>query len=292
MTAREQLSEPNPQYTEIDGVTLAYHDAGSGQTLLCLHAVGHGSRDFEMLRERVGDQCRMITLDWPGHGCSGDDEQPASAGRYAELLATFIDQQELRRPVIVGNSIGGAASILYASKQPESVAGLVICDAGGLVPPNGATRFFCNAMAAAYRRGQGGARWFSTFYSTQYRVLLRGSAADDHRRRIVAAGRDMSRVLEQAWQSFAGEDADIRELVTDVTAPVLLAWARSDPYNSYKLARPALAEFTRAETRLFPGAHAPFLEQPDTFASALMEFLDSLPADANLDHSAAISAAG
>jgi hypothetical protein len=50
--------------------------------------------------------------------------------------------------------------------------------------------------------------------------------------------------------------------------------------------------FVQAETRLFPGAHAPFLEQPDAFASALTEFLGSLPADTGVDQSAAISAAG
>jgi len=277
MDMRHTLTEGDATHLDIDGLRLAYRDAGDGPTVLCLHAVGHGSRDFAALRARVGASVRLVTLDWPGHGSSADDPATASAPRYAEILARVVEALALDRPVILGNSIGGAAAIRYAAAHPDRVGALIVSDAGGLLPIDRTVRAFCGAMAAAYRRGTLGARWFPLFYAAQYQVLLRGRAAREHRRRIVAAGRAMAPVLEQAWRSFAREEADIRALVPEVRCPVLLAWARSDPYNAYRGAKAALDGFRDARTVLFAGGHAPFIEAPDGFARTLIEFVHSLP---------------
>lgn len=43
----------------------------------------------------------------------------------------FLTQLQIEKPILIGCSIGGAAAILYARDHP--VAGLVLCDPGGLV---------------------------------------------------------------------------------------------------------------------------------------------------------------
>src|SRR5512147_442687 len=79
----------------VDGVRLAYDDEGSGPALVCLHAIAHGAGDFAGLRERCRTRLRagwrVLALDWPGHGNSGDDHVPVSTRRYAELLGGFLD---------------------------------------------------------------------------------------------------------------------------------------------------------------------------------------------------------
>src|SRR5262245_55803951 len=37
----------------VDGVTLAYEDEGQGPPVVCLHALGHGARDYEALAARL-----------------------------------------------------------------------------------------------------------------------------------------------------------------------------------------------------------------------------------------------
>jgi 4,5:9,10-diseco-3-hydroxy-5,9,17-trioxoandrosta-1(10),2-diene-4-oate hydrolase len=101
----------------VDGVRIAYDDEGAGSVLVCLHAIGHGARDFRRLRARLSSRYRVIALDWPGQGRSGDDRLPASAARYAELLAGFVDALRLGELVVLGNSIGGAAAIRFAAKH-------------------------------------------------------------------------------------------------------------------------------------------------------------------------------
>jgi pimeloyl-ACP methyl ester carboxylesterase len=108
---------------------------GSGPVVICLHAIGHGARDFEDLSRRLSPGYRVISLDFPNHGNSGADSQPASGTRYTGILAQFIDELHLPTVVLLGNSIGGAVSIRYASLYPERVKAIVLCDCGGLGPP-------------------------------------------------------------------------------------------------------------------------------------------------------------
>src|SRR5262245_58708320 len=116
----------------VDGVRLAYDDEGQGPAIVCLHAIGHGARDFSPLRERLGHRYRTLALDWPGQGNSGDDREAASAARYTTLLRGFLDAVGLDDVVLLGNSIGGAAAIRLAAESGERVRALVLANPGGL----------------------------------------------------------------------------------------------------------------------------------------------------------------
>src|ERR1700733_8411985 len=100
------------KYVSLDGISIAYTDSGgSGPILICLHAIGHGARDFEDLGRRLSPQYRVIALDFPNQGNSGPDSQPASGTRYAKLLSAFIAQLDLPSVTLLGNSIGAATAI-------------------------------------------------------------------------------------------------------------------------------------------------------------------------------------
>ncbi len=96
----------------VDGVSIAIHDSdptGAKPTIIGLHAIGHGGGDFASFEQAFRDRFRVITVDWPGHGASGQDARPASAQRYAALLLGLIGALDLDQPILFGNSIGGAA---------------------------------------------------------------------------------------------------------------------------------------------------------------------------------------
>ena len=145
---------------DVDGVRLAYDDEGQGPVVLCLHSIAHGARDYAPLRERLRGRCRVIALDWPGHGRSSEDRAPSSAARYAEIAERFADVLGLRDVVLVGNSIGGAVAIRLAAKRPDVVRALVLADAGGLDRVDFMTRTVTRAMARFFAAGVRGARWY------------------------------------------------------------------------------------------------------------------------------------
>src|ERR1700761_1877759 len=112
--------------------TLAATRRGKGPAVLCLHAIGHGARDFEMLADRIGDRFEVIALDWPGQGRSAPDGVPASAVHYETVVGQAMDALGLDSAILIGNSIGGATALRFAAHNPARVRGLVLCDSGGL----------------------------------------------------------------------------------------------------------------------------------------------------------------
>src|ERR1700722_123286 len=74
---RSAVGAQEPRKTLLlEGISLSYSDSvGAGPVLICLHAIGHGARDFEDLSRRLGHGFRVIALDFPGQGHSGPDSQ-------------------------------------------------------------------------------------------------------------------------------------------------------------------------------------------------------------------------
>jgi pimeloyl-ACP methyl ester carboxylesterase len=261
----------------VDGVSLSYTDSGGdGPTIICLHAIGHGARDFEGLSQRLKPQYRVIALDFPGQGNSGPDYLPASGTRYAELLRAFVERLNLRRVTLLGNSIGAATAIRYTHSHPEHISALVLCDSGGLGAPGKIGRVFIGAFVQFFAAGRRGAFWYPWAFDKYYRkVLLREPAAQE-RERIVRSAYEIAPVLEQAWRSFARPEEDLSPILHEIRCPVLVAWAKDDFVISLKQNEKAFEQFPDHRVEVFEGGHAAFLEDPDHFEQSLRRFLNGI----------------
>lgn len=275
---RSAVGAQNPRRDiGLEGVRIAYTDSGGeGLTLVCLHAIGHGARDFEDLTRRLSPQYRVVALDFPGQGNSGADREPASATRYAELLSEFIDQLGLKSVVLVGNSIGGAASVRYASAFPKRVKALVLCDTGGLGQPGLVDKVWIGVFVQFFAAGRRGAFWFPWAFSNYYQHVLIMESARTERDRISRSAYETASPLEQAWRSFATSEENLLPIVPGIQCPVLLACAKQDFVLPLKNAEPSFPLFRSYRLETFEGGHAAFLEDPDRFELALRRFLKSV----------------
>lgn len=266
---------------EAAGTPVAVARRGRGTPVLCLHATGHGGRDFDAFSALASSAgFEVVVLDWPGQGASPADATGAPAGgeRYAEILAALIPKLFADRPpIILGNSIGGLAALRFAALCPGAARALVLVDPGGLIALDGLTRCVIGAMAAFFAAGARGAAWFPVLFSLYYRMVLPGRPARTQRRRIVAAGRETAPVLQQAWTSFALPTSDLRRALAGLDLPILFVWSRQDRIVSWSRSRAAVKTARNASVRFFPGGHAAFLEAPDPFFRAFVSFAGGLP---------------
>lgn len=254
-------------------VPLAVRTHGEGPPIVCLHATGHSGRDFERLALRMGDRFRFYAPDFPGQGESPPDTVPASAARYAALLPDLFRALGLQSAVLLGNSIGGAAAIEFAAAHPDRVAGLVLCNSGGLAPGGLIPRLYCNRVARRFEKGAAGDAGFPAWFASYYAKILSGAGADWRRGEIVADGPRTARVLAEAWRSFAAKESDIRHLVPKLQMPVWYAWAKDDKAVRWSWAKKAALTAPVHRVTLFDGGHSAFLEAPDAFDTGLLSFL-------------------
>jgi pimeloyl-ACP methyl ester carboxylesterase len=79
------------------------------------------------LLDRLVDRYRVILIDRPGSGHSTAAPGAGSAlADHARLLAAVIARLSLRRPLVVGHSLGGAIALCLALDHPESVGALAL----------------------------------------------------------------------------------------------------------------------------------------------------------------------
>lgn len=259
----------------VDGVRLAVARDGAGPPVICLHAIGHGARDFEFFAAAVSNRFEVLRIDWPGQGRSGVDRHAPCARRYADLLRGVVTQLGLADPILIGCSIGGAAAIDYASRF--GVRALVLANSGGLVSLTPATSRICRAVSGIFAAGAKGAWWFAPLYGLYYRMVLPTPAAGAQRQRIVRAGPECAAVLASAWASFAEPELnDRRAAAVSLGVPVLVAWAMQDKINRFQAVEPTLRRMSSTQVVKFQGGHAAFLERPREFEEAFLAFADAV----------------
>jgi pimeloyl-ACP methyl ester carboxylesterase len=103
--------------------------------LVLIHNLGGSSLDWppEIRRLSAG---RIFALDLPGHGKSAGAGQQAVDG-YAQSLAAFLNELNLKRAVVVGHGLGGAIALELGRRCRARLAGLCLINSGARLPVPG-----------------------------------------------------------------------------------------------------------------------------------------------------------
>jgi pimeloyl-ACP methyl ester carboxylesterase len=103
------------------------------QTIVGLHDLGSGSREFHPLLPLAQSGTRLIFFDWPSHGRSSAG--PAlSLNSAIDLLRVLLKQLGISRPILAGCGFGAAVALGYAVRFPGHALAMVLCQPAGLVP--------------------------------------------------------------------------------------------------------------------------------------------------------------
>ena len=78
---------------------------------------------------------RVIALDLPGFGASSKPAGSYDIGTQTERLADIIDALGLDQLHLMGNSMGGHISALYAARHPTRIRSLTLLDNAGITSP-------------------------------------------------------------------------------------------------------------------------------------------------------------
>lgn len=111
----------------VNGVRLAYDEAGVGPTVVLVHAALADRRMWEHQYRSLAADHRVIRYDWRGYGESDD-----AAGEFAyhEDLLGLLDALDVDRATLVGSSMGGAYALDVALSDPQRVTSLGLICAG------------------------------------------------------------------------------------------------------------------------------------------------------------------
>tara|TARA_B110001454_G_scaffold212701_1_gene229820 strand:+ start:3866 stop:4714 length:849 start_codon:yes stop_codon:yes gene_type:complete len=126
---------PESHFVDVGELKIHYQQMGDGPALIFVHGGGPGSSGWSNFSRNIAalaDRFRVIAIDLPGYGQSTKLRITEPLwGFYAKVLAGFIDALGLGKAHLVGNSLGGAASLKTALDFPSKVDRLVLMGPGG-----------------------------------------------------------------------------------------------------------------------------------------------------------------
>jgi len=136
------------RWARVGGRAVNLVELGEGPPLVFVHGLGGSWRNWlENLPAFAGDH-RVIAPDLPGFGDSEMPAWPISINGYARCLDGLLEQLEVERAVVVGNSMGGFVGAEMAIEWPERLERLVLVAAAGISIQ---ARRHDRAMAMLYR---------------------------------------------------------------------------------------------------------------------------------------------
>jgi len=141
---------------EIAGRTVAYSELGDGGVpLLLLHGYTGGREDFDPVLAGLADGRRVIAVDFPGHGGSEGDDDPAAHGLAVTSAWTLevADALGLEEFSLLGHSLGGLVAQRVAAAASHRLRALVLSATGLGAPRDEITEPLTRVALAARDQG-------------------------------------------------------------------------------------------------------------------------------------------
>ena len=136
---------------------------GKGKQILCIHGLTANSRFWDCLASALSPHHRVIAMDLRGRGLSDKPPTGYSIEHHCKDVLSLIDDLGLKRPVLMGHSLGAFISLVFSAKYPQRVDRLILVDGGGKLTKTQMAKVFAGIKPSLDRLGK-------TFPSFEYYI--------------------------------------------------------------------------------------------------------------------------
>ena len=248
----------------------------SQMTLVFLPGLTADHRLFDKQIECFRGRYNVFTWDAPGHAASWPFRLDFSLLDKARWLETILTSEDIQRPVIIGQSMGGYVGQAYAQLYPERLAGFVSIDSAPLQ-----RKYITRPELWMLRKTE------TMYYWYPWKALLRsgsnGVATSEYGRKLM---RDMMMVYDgdkKRYSRLAGHgfrilaDAMEADLPYEIKCPAMLICGKQDHAGSCIRYNKAWHRNTGIPLKWIDGAgHNSNTDKPDTVNALIEEFIQTL----------------
>lgn len=261
-----------------DGVELHAEEHGRGEPILFLHEFGGDHRSWRPQVERLADHHRCLVYAVRGYPPSDVPTDPRAYSQdraVADALAV-LDAFGVDRARVVGNSMGGFATLHLGLRHPGRAVSLVVAGCGYGAAPERAEAFRADALGLADSYERDGAEAVAREYGHRpARQALRRRDPEAHAEhlRILAEHDPVGAALTMRGVQAARPSLyDLRAELAGLRVPVLLVVGDEDAeaIDANLMLRATLPD---AGLAVLPrSGHLTNLEDPDLFSGLITRF--------------------
>ncbi len=268
-------------FLEIDGVRTRYAEAGPADApvVMMLHGTGGHWETFAANLGPYARQYRCIAIDMIGNGFSDKPDTDYEIAVYIDHVRAVMRELGVVRASFIGVSLGSWVAARLAHDHPEQVEALIFLATAGLI----ATRTNMDRIRAERTKAVNDPSWASISAMFEHLIADPANRIDDlvALRQAVYGLPEMKRAIDHI---LILQDPDVRDrnLLSEqewskITAPAFVVASGKD-HNEYENTSRRVAGLM-PNARLFEMPevrHWPHFEDPDTFNSASLAFLQEV----------------
>lgn len=280
---KKRWANTHSQFLEIDGVNIHYQDIGEKElpTVVMVHGLSSSLHTWDKLVDSLTGNYRLIRLDLPGFGLTGPwvNSTDYSAQHYQHFFQRFINQLNLERYTLIGNSFGGELIWRQANLAPNKVNGLILINATTRPAP------FKNWLLAWKLAYLPISRWLCRYFLPHY-VITKTL------KQVVACPSSITKPMVQCYKQLAlragnrqalsyflhqySHDDTIFEY-PQITSPTLILWGEKDQLLPEHFAHDFSNSLSNFNLKWLPKlGHIPHEESPQTVNPIIRKFLDDI----------------
>ncbi len=258
---------------QVNGITLAFNDQGSGFPLVFLHAFPLNRSMWTEQENALSSQFRVMTIDLRGHGESDAPLWHYTLDQAADDVCGLLDHLSIKQAVFVGLSMGGYILFAFYRKYAERVKGMVLADTRAQADTEDGKRARFEMAQIAYKRGS------SAIADIMIPKLLSPGTIQT-RPELVQRVRGMiegNQVSGIAGDLMAmAQRPDSVPFLQQIHCPTQIIVGELDVPTPPADARLMAESIPNARLAIIPGAgHLSNLEQPDRFNEILRAFVST-----------------
>jgi pimeloyl-ACP methyl ester carboxylesterase len=265
-------------FVSVDGTAIAYKHWGSkGSPIVLIGGFVEAAWVWDELAPLLAANHRVYALDLPPFGYS-ERRGPYTLARWVDTVHGFTQRLGIKRPVLLGHSLGAAVAVGYARTYRSDQSGIVLLDGDALSeggPPRWATRllidpFYTSLFRIAGRSDFVARQALKSAYGPEL-PPIDDATVDGWQRPLRVAG------TREAFEKLLGygiQGYKLRDLPS-TNARALVIWGDDDNVDKLAAGR-ASARALDAPLVVIPHApHLSMLVRPAKIATAIEHFAET-----------------
>ena len=264
--------EWDSRYVVANDIKLHYTRTGYNKPLLiALHGITDNGLCWEKVARNLNDRYDMLMPDARGHGLSEAPAWGYDPDTYLQDVVEMIKKLNIRKPVILGHSLGAVTTAMLAANYPNIPRAIILEDPVGLdtVQAKPDSSFYERKRAEIER-------WYQMSTGDLIQACRNEIHPDWPDYRDYQLWAQAKQQVDTSVVKLYGMLPSLADYFPDITCPVLILKADSDEQQK-EYQKSLFARISNCQVIYVTGAgHNIRREQYEAFQQALRKFLDNL----------------
>ncbi|MDR3490829.1 MAG: alpha/beta hydrolase [Gammaproteobacteria bacterium] len=258
----------------INNTKFYYELHGTGIPLVLISGLKAEHDAWFTVLDKLAKQYQVLIFDNRGVGQTIDSGEPFSIETMADDTMELISKLGLKKPHVVGHSMGGAIAQDIAKKYSGEISSIALCNT--FKKCNDLSRKVFSDILILHQSGASSVDildaiipWLFSekFLTPEFIETIRKISSDNPYPQSLS---DYTRQLKALY------DFDSRDWINTINVPTLVIGSEEDRLATLKESQELAASIRGAQLIVMSTSHSSQIEQPDNFIKHLNEFYNDL----------------